>query len=225
MIVSRAKAGLVLAASPLEAVSDATVEARPDRRELLGHSLRLEYLTVGWNVVEGVIAIAAASAAASVALLGFGLDSFVESASGLVLVWRLRAEGSGSEQEHVEALEERIGRLDEKFEFGFMERDTYAAERSERMAELETLKAVPEEPTSLMARREELRTLVDDWGTARNETRRALLTSVFESLRPTASGGMVAEVRPGWRQHAAAAATASREAVCFERRRRESNPR
>ena len=40
-------------------------------------ALGLEYLTVGWNVIEGVIAAAAAVAAGSVALLGFGIDSFV----------------------------------------------------------------------------------------------------------------------------------------------------
>ncbi len=60
-----------------------------DRAALLKKASRLEYLTVGWNVVEGVIAVAAALAAGSVALLGFGLDSFVESTSGLILLWRL----------------------------------------------------------------------------------------------------------------------------------------
>ena len=83
----------------------------PGRRALLAHALRLEYLTVGWNVVEGVVAVAAALASGSVALLGFGIDSFVESASGLVLVWRLRAEGSGSDHERIEALERRALKL------------------------------------------------------------------------------------------------------------------
>jgi hypothetical protein len=40
----------------------------------------LECLTVGWNVIEGVIAVLTALAAGSVALLGFGIDSFVEGA-------------------------------------------------------------------------------------------------------------------------------------------------
>jgi divalent metal cation (Fe/Co/Zn/Cd) transporter len=65
----------------------------PDLRpEQVGRALRLEYLTVGWNIVEGVVAVTAALVAGSVALLGFGIDSFVECASGLVMVWRLRAE-------------------------------------------------------------------------------------------------------------------------------------
>lgn len=50
--------------------------------------IRLEYLTVGWNVLEGAIAIVAGSIAGSVALVGFGLDSGIESFSGTVLLWR-----------------------------------------------------------------------------------------------------------------------------------------
>lgn len=62
------------------------------RAEQLSYALRLEYLTVGWNCVEGTIAIAAALGAGSIALLGFGVDSFVESTSGAILIWRLLAE-------------------------------------------------------------------------------------------------------------------------------------
>lgn len=63
-----------------------------DRPSVLRQALRLEWLTVGWNVAEGVIAVWAAMLAGSVALLGFGLDSFVETFSGIVLLWRLLAE-------------------------------------------------------------------------------------------------------------------------------------
>jgi divalent metal cation (Fe/Co/Zn/Cd) transporter len=62
------------------------------RAEALRHALRLGYVTVGWNVTEGVVAVAAASLAGSRALLGFGLDSAVESVSAGVVIWRLRAE-------------------------------------------------------------------------------------------------------------------------------------
>jgi divalent metal cation (Fe/Co/Zn/Cd) transporter len=92
-------------------VSELAKDVPPARRGLLEHALRLEYLTVGWNVVEGVIAIAAALAAGSVALLGFGIDSFVESASGAVLIWRLRAEEAGSDHEAIESLEKRALKL------------------------------------------------------------------------------------------------------------------
>ena len=88
-------------------MSDAAL-ARPP---LLRHALRLEYLTVGWNVVEGVVSILAALAAGSVALLGFGIDSFVESASGSVLIWRPWAERHASDHEQVEWLERRALKL------------------------------------------------------------------------------------------------------------------
>ncbi len=74
-------------------------------------ALRLEYLTVGWNVVEGIVAISAAVLAGSVALLGFGIDSFVESASGAILVWRLLAERRGLDADQVEQLDARAHKL------------------------------------------------------------------------------------------------------------------
>jgi len=86
--------------------------APPAGREVLvRRALRLEYLTVGWNVVEGVVAIGAALAAGSVALLGFGIDSFVETASGLVLLWRFLAERSARAPEELGRLEHRALRL------------------------------------------------------------------------------------------------------------------
>lgn len=81
------------------------------RATLVRRALRLEYLTVGWNVLEGVVAIAAALAAASVALLGFGIASFVESASGSIIIWRLLAERARTDAEAIEALERRAQRL------------------------------------------------------------------------------------------------------------------
>jgi hypothetical protein len=61
--------------------------ARPQsRRRVLG----LEHLTVAWNLVEGGVGVVAAAFAGSVMLLGFSIDSFVESASGLIR--RLAAE-------------------------------------------------------------------------------------------------------------------------------------
>lgn len=74
-------------------------------------ALRLEYLTVGWNVVEGVVAVAAALSAGSVVLLGFGVDSFVESTSGAILIWRLRAEARARDACAVESLDRRARRL------------------------------------------------------------------------------------------------------------------
>jgi hypothetical protein len=53
-------------------------------------ALRLSYFTVGYNVLEGVVSVVFALAAGSPSLFGFGVDSFVESLSGLVMVWRFR---------------------------------------------------------------------------------------------------------------------------------------
>lgn len=74
-------------------------------------ALRLEYATVGWNLVEAVAAIVAAGAASSVALLGFGLDSCVESMSAGVLVWRLTAARRGNSAARIEVIEQRAQKL------------------------------------------------------------------------------------------------------------------
>jgi divalent metal cation (Fe/Co/Zn/Cd) transporter len=65
-------------------------------------ALFLEYFTVGWNVLEGAIAITAGVFAGSIALVGFGLDSCIEVASGAVLIWRLRTHGDEGEEETAE---------------------------------------------------------------------------------------------------------------------------
>lgn len=82
------------------------------RLALLNRGLLLEFLTVGWNLVEGTVAVAAAIASGSVALLGFGVDSFVESISGSVLIWRLGAEKRGNaDEEAIERIERRAEQL------------------------------------------------------------------------------------------------------------------
>ncbi len=55
--------------------------------------LYLEYLTVGYNFFEALVSIGFGALAGSIALIGFGLDSVIESLSGLVLIWRLRQRG------------------------------------------------------------------------------------------------------------------------------------
>jgi divalent metal cation (Fe/Co/Zn/Cd) transporter len=67
----------------------------PERHGYLTRARRLEGFTVGWNVLEGVVAIGAGGVASSIALIGFGVDSFIEVLSGLVMIWRLRAESAG----------------------------------------------------------------------------------------------------------------------------------
>jgi divalent metal cation (Fe/Co/Zn/Cd) transporter len=82
------------------------------RLQLVARGLRLESLTVGWNILEGLVAIGAALAAGSIALLGFGVDSVVETVSGIILIWRLRAEARGTaDKEEIERVERRAERL------------------------------------------------------------------------------------------------------------------
>ncbi len=53
-------------------------------------AVRLAWATIVWNLVEAVVAIAAGTAASSIALVGFGLDSTVEVMSAIVIVWQFR---------------------------------------------------------------------------------------------------------------------------------------
>src|SRR6267142_5807487 len=50
---------------------------------------RLEYFTVVWNTLEGLVAVIAGVVAGSISLVGFGIDSFIEVTSGLTLLWRM----------------------------------------------------------------------------------------------------------------------------------------
>ena len=73
------------------------------RASLVQHALLLEYGTVGWNIVEGIVAVAAALSSGSIALLGFGVDSFVETSSGAVMLWRFRPRPDRAAEERAEA--------------------------------------------------------------------------------------------------------------------------
>src|SRR5207247_8403131 len=72
-----------------------SIRRRQDRSmecvALLRRGLALEGVTVGYNALEGIVAIAAGLVAGSVALTGFGIDSVIEVTSGVVLWWRRRA--------------------------------------------------------------------------------------------------------------------------------------
>ena len=77
---------------------------------LYRRGLFLEYFTIGYNVAEAALSIIFGAAAGSIALIGFGLDSIIESLSGAVLIWRLRQHGSITEEEE-EAVERRAARF------------------------------------------------------------------------------------------------------------------
>jgi divalent metal cation (Fe/Co/Zn/Cd) transporter len=73
-------------------------------------ALFLEYFTVGYNLLEAFVSILFGSLANSIALIGFGLDSIVESLSGMVLVWRLLKHGKISAEQE-EKIEKRAQRF------------------------------------------------------------------------------------------------------------------
>lgn len=80
-----------------------------DRPQLVQRGNRLAYLTIGWNIAEGVVAIASGLVAGSIALVGFGVDSYVEVFAGAVVLWRLSKERHGHQVS--EAAERRAVRL------------------------------------------------------------------------------------------------------------------
>jgi cation diffusion facilitator family transporter len=59
---------------------------------------RLEYFTLGWNLTEAAVAVGAGVFAGSIALIGFGIDSLIESLSGGILLWRLRQAKAETDQ-------------------------------------------------------------------------------------------------------------------------------
>lgn len=71
----------------------------PQRTQLRRRGLLLAVLTIGWNVIEAVVAVAAGIAASSIALIGFGFDSIIEVLSAFVVVWQFRAELRGGYDE------------------------------------------------------------------------------------------------------------------------------
>ena len=73
-------------------------------------AIYLEYFTIGYNLLEAFVSILFGSLANSIALIGFGLDSIVESLSGTVLLWRLLKHGRISPEQ-----EEKIERRAQRF--------------------------------------------------------------------------------------------------------------
>jgi len=79
-----------------------------DRPTLIRRGKLLEYATIGYNSLEGIIAIGAGVIAGSVALVGFGFDSVIEVISGATLLWRLYADVDEHRRERIEQRALRI---------------------------------------------------------------------------------------------------------------------
>ena len=55
-----------------------TTKPKVDRTQLIRQVFRLEWLTIGWMIIEAVVALASGIAAGSLVLVAFGLDSVIE---------------------------------------------------------------------------------------------------------------------------------------------------
>jgi divalent metal cation (Fe/Co/Zn/Cd) transporter len=83
---------------------------RPEehREVLVARGRRLEYVTILWNAFEAAVALLSGFVAGSVSLVGFGLDSAIETASAMVLLWRLSVDHAAERREQAERTAHRI---------------------------------------------------------------------------------------------------------------------
>ena len=79
-----------------------------NRTTILQRGRRLEYFTIVWNAMEGLVAVITGVIAGSISLVGFGIDSFIEVTSGSVLLWRMFVD---AEAQHRELNERRALRI------------------------------------------------------------------------------------------------------------------
>src|SRR6266496_924550 len=78
-------------------------------REVHAHrGKRLEYFTIVWNCIEGLVALIAGVLAGSISLVGFGVDSFIEVTSGATLLWRMAVDSDEHTRERNERLSLRV---------------------------------------------------------------------------------------------------------------------
>ncbi len=80
-------------------------------RSALRQGFLLAAATVAWNVLEGIVAVWAGTAVGSIALVGFGIDSFIETTSALVVGWRLNHELFGQCGESSARLERKAAQV------------------------------------------------------------------------------------------------------------------
>jgi divalent metal cation (Fe/Co/Zn/Cd) transporter len=83
-------------------------EAAIARQALAHRGKRLEYFTIVWNSLEGLVGIAAGALARSISLVGFGIDSLIEVTSGATLLWRMSVDADIKRREQNERLSLRI---------------------------------------------------------------------------------------------------------------------
>jgi divalent metal cation (Fe/Co/Zn/Cd) transporter len=79
-----------------------------ERKDQIKRGRRLEYFTIAYNSLEGLVSIIAGLIAGSVSLVGFGIDSVIEIISGAALIWRLRHDLNPERRESAEKVTLRI---------------------------------------------------------------------------------------------------------------------
>jgi divalent metal cation (Fe/Co/Zn/Cd) transporter len=96
---------------PSRAHLSSSVPAKPPLSDWRRIGLWLVAATMAYNVLEGVVALWAGLRAGSIALVGFGFDSFIECAAATALFWRLAIEARGADSETIERGEGRVHRF------------------------------------------------------------------------------------------------------------------
>jgi divalent metal cation (Fe/Co/Zn/Cd) transporter len=78
------------------------------RQAVAQRGKRLEYFTIAWNSLEGLVAVIAGTIAGSISIVGFGIDSFIEVTSGATLLWRMSVDADQQGRERNERLSIRV---------------------------------------------------------------------------------------------------------------------
>jgi divalent metal cation (Fe/Co/Zn/Cd) transporter len=84
------------------------METALERQAVAQRGKHLEYFTIAWNSLEGLVAVVAGALAGSISLVGFGIDSFIEVTSGTALLWRMAVDADVPRRERNEQLSLRI---------------------------------------------------------------------------------------------------------------------
>ena len=92
----------------MKLIHPASAPVALDRTALVARGRRLEYFTIAWNGLEAAVALVSGLLAGSIALVGFGLDSVIETISAGILLWRLRAEDNPLRRERTERTARRL---------------------------------------------------------------------------------------------------------------------
>ncbi len=84
------------------------LEVPINRQAVAQRGKRIEYFTIAWNSLEGIVAVVAGAIAGSISLVGFGIDSFIEVTSGATLLWRMSVDADVESRERNEQRSLRI---------------------------------------------------------------------------------------------------------------------